>query len=269
MISPCTTEHSSATLPGPDSVIDAVCADPELLTLEFEAIMAANYPAPADHPNRRPPRTPPASATRQAPPGPPAHPATTTPQPPGHLSAPQRPQRARQRGPPTRAHRGLAFDPTTPPPERRCAPRRNRLDPSPPTANTPRLPVYARHPPPPRGGSSPPAPAPTALHHGDRPTQPNSSGRPSTPATTIQPSTQPTAPGGTTVLVGGTPPTRTPPPGAPVPCTSPARHRERYRRSGHRKCGCRTHHLLRNTCRRRSFPDGCWPPHARRRHSSR
>ena len=119
MISPCTTEHRSATRLTPDSVIDAVCADPELLTLEFEAIMAANYPAPADHPNRRPPRTPPASTTRQTPPGPPSHPTTTTPQPPGHLSAPQRPQRARQRGPPTRAHRGLALDPTTPPPERR------------------------------------------------------------------------------------------------------------------------------------------------------
>src|SRR6185437_14051745 len=86
---------------------------------------------------------------------------------------------------------------STPHPHHRrggCAPRRNRLDQSPPTANTPRLSGIRPSPTPPRGGSSPPAPAPTALHHGDRPTQPNSSGRPSTPATTIQPCTQPTAP---------------------------------------------------------------------------
>jgi hypothetical protein len=115
MVSPCTTEHSSAPRPGPDSVIDAVCADPALLTLEFEAIMAAHYPAPADHPQRHPPRTPPVSATRRAPPGRPSHPAPRTPERPGHVSAPQRHQRARQRGPPTRARRrGLAFDPTTP-----------------------------------------------------------------------------------------------------------------------------------------------------------
>jgi hypothetical protein len=119
MVSPCTTEHSSATRPAPDSVIDAVCADPDLLTLEFEAIMAANYPAPAAHPTRHPPRTPPASATRRTRPGRPNHPATRTPQRAAPVATPQRHQRARQRGPPTRAHRGLAFDPTTPRPERR------------------------------------------------------------------------------------------------------------------------------------------------------
>jgi len=135
MVSPCTTEHSSATLPGPDSVIDAVCADPALLTLEFEAIMAANYPAAAAHPTRRPPRTLPASATRRTPPGRPAHPTTRTPERPGHVSAPQRQQRARQRGPPTRARRrGLAFDPTTPRPERRL---RIPTEPAGPVASPP------------------------------------------------------------------------------------------------------------------------------------
>jgi len=119
--------------------------------------MAANYPAPAAHPTRRPPRTLPASATRRTPPGRPSHPATTTPERPGHLSAPQRHQRARQRGPPTRAHRGLAFDPTTPPPERRL----NRPDGTgwtsrlpPPTRHG--FPVYARHPPHPGAGAVPP-----------------------------------------------------------------------------------------------------------------
>jgi hypothetical protein len=162
MVSPCTTEHSSATRPAPDSVIDAVCADPDLLTLEFEAIMAANYPAPADHPQRRPPRTPPASATRQAPPIPPAHPTTRTPERAAPVATPQRHQRARQRGPPTRTHRGLAFDPTphdptTPRPERRLRiPTGTGWTSRLPAANTPRLPVCARHPPPPRSGSSPP-----------------------------------------------------------------------------------------------------------------
>jgi hypothetical protein len=157
MISPCTTEHRSATRLTPDSVIDAVCADPNLLTLEFEAIMAAHYPAPADHPNRRPPRTPPVSTTRQTPPGRPAHPTTTTPEPPGHLSAPQRPQRARQRGPPTRAHRrGLALDPTPPPPERRLRTPTEPAGQSPRTANTPGLSGIRPSPTPPRGGSSPP-----------------------------------------------------------------------------------------------------------------
>jgi hypothetical protein len=216
MVNLCTTKHNSATRPTPDSVIDAVCADPELLTLEFEAIMAANYPAVADQTKRRPPRTLLASATRQTRPVRPAHHTTRTPGRAAHGATPKRHQRARQRGPPTRARRrGLTLDPR---PERRL-----RLPTEPtgpvalPAANALRLPVCARHPPQPRSGSSAqhqPAPAPTALHDGDRPTEPNSSGRPSTPAITIQPpSTQHNRTIGTTVLVGGTPPTRTLPPG--------------------------------------------------------
>jgi hypothetical protein len=175
MVSPCTTEHSSATRPGPDSVIDAVCADPDLLTLEFEAIMAVNYPAPADHPQRRPPRTPPASATRQTPPVRPVHPTTRTPQRAAHVATPQRHQRARQRGPPTRARRrGLAFDPTPHDPttgEEVAHPDGTGWTRRLPAANAHGSRVCARHPLPPRSGSSPPAPAPTALHDGDRPTE--------------------------------------------------------------------------------------------------
>lgn len=33
-------------------LIDDVLADPDLLALEFEAIVAANYPPPADGPDR-------------------------------------------------------------------------------------------------------------------------------------------------------------------------------------------------------------------------
>jgi len=114
MVNLCTTEPNSATRPTPDSVIDAVCADPELLTLEFEAIMAANYPAVADQTKRRPPRTLPASATRQTRPVRPAHHTTRTPGRAGHGATPNRHQRARQRGPPTRARRrGITLDPTT------------------------------------------------------------------------------------------------------------------------------------------------------------
>jgi len=243
MVSPCTTtEHSSATLPGPDSVIDAVCADPDLLTLEFEAIIDANYPPPADHPQRRPPRTLPASATRRTPPVPPAHPTTRTPERPAHVATPQRHRRVGQSGrarprtprrarlPPPRAHRGLAFAPTTPTTREEVAHPDGTGWTSrhpPPTRRGSR---YAPSPTPPRSGSSaqhPPAPAPTAHHHGDRPTQPNSSGRPSTPATTIQPSAQHNrnqkARRSSSAVLRRREPFHPPhQPGAPVPC-APAR----------------------------------------------
>jgi hypothetical protein len=38
-------------------LIDDVLADPDLLALEFEAIVAANYPPAADGPDRTPPPT--------------------------------------------------------------------------------------------------------------------------------------------------------------------------------------------------------------------
>ena len=42
---------------GPPAVLaEVVCADPDLLALEFDALMAANYPDVADRPDPRPPR---------------------------------------------------------------------------------------------------------------------------------------------------------------------------------------------------------------------
>ena len=40
----------------PTGLAEVVFADPDLLTLEFDALMAANYPDLADRPNPRPPR---------------------------------------------------------------------------------------------------------------------------------------------------------------------------------------------------------------------
>lgn len=46
------------------SLIDDVLADPDLLALEFEAIVAANYPPSADGPDRTPPPARPGAVVR-------------------------------------------------------------------------------------------------------------------------------------------------------------------------------------------------------------
>lgn len=52
---------------------DVVCADPELLRIEFDAIIAANFPPPGNEPrSQHPPR--PAVGTTTAAPGPATHP---------------------------------------------------------------------------------------------------------------------------------------------------------------------------------------------------
>ena len=50
-----------------ERALDAVWADPDLLALEFEAIMSANYATSADRPDRRPPPRRRAAMTRRAP----------------------------------------------------------------------------------------------------------------------------------------------------------------------------------------------------------
>jgi hypothetical protein len=50
-----------------EQALDVLLADPDLLALEFEAIIAANYPAPADRPDPAPPRRWPRSAAHRAP----------------------------------------------------------------------------------------------------------------------------------------------------------------------------------------------------------
>jgi hypothetical protein len=136
MVSPCTTEYSSAASPASGCVIDTVCADRDLLRLEFEAIMSANNPAPADHPTRRPRRMLPTSATRRSPPARPGYLAPMTPQRCGPRSTTKHHRPPRQRGPPTRPASSDRDRSSRPEPVNReqggFSFRCHRLDPSPP-----------------------------------------------------------------------------------------------------------------------------------------
>lgn len=78
---------------------DLVCADHELLRAEFDAIISANFPTDAAHPQRRDPAAPPAIATDRAVPRAGATPSPPAPGPVGGTGAPPR-RWARQRGPP-------------------------------------------------------------------------------------------------------------------------------------------------------------------------
>jgi hypothetical protein len=81
---------------------DVVCADPELLALEFDALMAANYPDFADRPDPRPPRRTARLLTRRLPPTRPSLPVRRQSPPPlADEQAGEERGWARQRGPPT------------------------------------------------------------------------------------------------------------------------------------------------------------------------
>jgi hypothetical protein len=84
----------------PAALAEVVCADPDLLTLEFDALMAANYPDVADRQGPRPPRR---TGRLLAPRLPPTRPSLS----PRRESAPFADEQAdeehawaRQRGPP-------------------------------------------------------------------------------------------------------------------------------------------------------------------------
>jgi hypothetical protein len=53
----------------PADLAEVVCADPDLLALEFDALMAASYPDFADRPDARPPRRTARLLARRLPPG--------------------------------------------------------------------------------------------------------------------------------------------------------------------------------------------------------
>jgi hypothetical protein len=95
----------------PADLAEVVCADPDLLALEFDALMAANYPDFADRPDPRPPRRPARLLTRRLPPTRPSLPERRKPPPVADEQADHERAWARQRGPPTatlpaaRAHR--------------------------------------------------------------------------------------------------------------------------------------------------------------------
>jgi hypothetical protein len=85
----------------PADLAEVVCADPDLLALEFDALMAANYPDFADRPDPRPPRRTARLLTRRLPPTGPSLPVRREPPPFADEQADEERAWARQRGPPT------------------------------------------------------------------------------------------------------------------------------------------------------------------------
>jgi hypothetical protein len=79
---------------------EVVCADPDLLALEFDALVAANYPIVADRPDPRPPRRTARLLTRRLPPTRPSLPVGRERSPFAVEQADDELARARQRGPP-------------------------------------------------------------------------------------------------------------------------------------------------------------------------
>jgi hypothetical protein len=84
----------------PTGLAEVVCADPDLLTLEFDALMAANYPDLADRPNPRPPRRTARLRARRLPPTRLSLPVRREPPPFADEQADEESAWARQRGPP-------------------------------------------------------------------------------------------------------------------------------------------------------------------------
>src|ERR687890_1817374 len=65
----------------PADLAEVVCADPDLLALEFDGLMAVNYPDFADRPDPRPPRRTARLLTRRLPPTRPSLPVRREPAP--------------------------------------------------------------------------------------------------------------------------------------------------------------------------------------------
>jgi hypothetical protein len=84
----------------PADLAEVVCADPDLLALEFDALMAANYPDFADRPDPRRPRRTARLLTRRLPPTRPSLPVRREPPPFADEQADDERAWARQRGPP-------------------------------------------------------------------------------------------------------------------------------------------------------------------------
>jgi hypothetical protein len=94
----------------PADLAKVVCADADLLALEFHALMAANYPDLADRPDTRPPRGIARLLTRRLPPPRPSLPLRREPSRVADEPADEERAGARQRAPPaaTRADRPSA-----------------------------------------------------------------------------------------------------------------------------------------------------------------
>jgi len=96
-------EHPPAvagTSSPPAGLAEVVCADPDLLTLEFDALVAASYPDLAGRPDPRPPRRTTRLLTRRLPPTRPSLPGRRETPPFADEQADEDRASARQRGPP-------------------------------------------------------------------------------------------------------------------------------------------------------------------------
>jgi len=142
--------------------VDIVSTDPDLLTLEFEAIVAANFPSSVGRERRCEPAVRCAAATRVAPPG---DRASRQPVEVRETGTVGRRPHARERSPPARTplvSTGLREEVTS---TGSTGPRRH------PTAHTPRRQVRVRHPTPSPGEVDAPVhdrPAPRGACLGDR-----------------------------------------------------------------------------------------------------
>jgi hypothetical protein len=90
----------TGTSSSPADFVEVVCGDPDLLELEFDALMAANYPDFAGRPDPRPPRRAARLLTRRLPPTRPFLSVWREPPPFAAEQADDERVRARQRGPP-------------------------------------------------------------------------------------------------------------------------------------------------------------------------
>jgi hypothetical protein len=98
------TPGATGTSSPPADLTEVVCADLDLLNLEFDALMAAGFPDLADRPDPRPPRRTARLLTRRLPPRRPSLPVRREPSPFADVQADVECASARQRGPPV-AHR--------------------------------------------------------------------------------------------------------------------------------------------------------------------
>jgi len=101
---------ATGTSSRPADLAKVVCTDPDLLALEFHALMAANYPDLADRPDPRPPRGIARLPTRRLPLTRPSLPVRREPPRVADEQADEERAGARQRAPPaaTRADRPSA-----------------------------------------------------------------------------------------------------------------------------------------------------------------
>jgi len=91
---------AAGTSSPPADLAEVVCADLDLLTLGFDALVAANYPDLAGRPDPRPPRRTARLLTRRLPPPRPSLPQRRESSPFAGEQADEERASARQRGPP-------------------------------------------------------------------------------------------------------------------------------------------------------------------------